>query len=204
MMENIVQWFLTNWIGIILLALGLWVVSWLWKRAETYAAGRGAGVVHLLLTIVFSVIMALLLFVALWVAKVLPINLVKVANNTILDNQAQWEQLPPLGTVMPVWGNDATPGPTEPAGNEDWKNGFIYEVSHSSGCATERSGPQASDPEIACIPNGVDVCVLEFVSSNTVDGRSLRGHVRAGGDGPVVEGWVHSSALSLPAIKPCP
>jgi hypothetical protein len=117
------------------------------------------------------------------------------------------EQLPSLlCTNLQFCPPENIPGSTStpPDGAGDWPVGYTYEVSHSSGSATLRNGSAVDSAVIAEIANGTDLCIAEFVASNTIDGRTLRARVVPGGDNTTMTGWVHTAALASKPLKKCP
>jgi hypothetical protein len=199
------------WWALLLLAFGLYLAFRFWNKAEEYAAGRWAGVVHLVLTLIFFVILAGLLLAAFWFAGWYTLSLLKTANNTMIDIKSEFGDLPPLGTPMPGGGIPVqtlvlTPGqpvqtpvpggstavPTSPGAACEPIPPGEYTITYDPS-ATLRDGPTGKSQFVVEIPKGEKVRVLE---TNCGDGYTERGESRrvkvTWGQ---YTGWIHAVCI---------
>lgn len=200
-LKAIGEFLLEYWWAIGLLALGLWLVFRIWGKAEEYAAGRWQGVVHLILTFLFFLVLSALLFAAFWFAARLPVALLATANNTVIDIKSEWGTLPPLGTRMSqetIGGGKTgsegdTPGDGQSGGGKcEAIPPGTYTVTFDPS-ATLRAEPSGSSKVLGEIPKGstVEVTRTSCGDGYTVSGESRR--VQVNWDG--MTGWLHAITI---------
>lgn len=203
------------WWAILILVAGLYVGYRIWNKAEEFAAGRWAGVVHLVLTLLFFFVLAALIFGLFWFAGWFPLSVLKVANNTVIDIKSEFGDLPPLGTPMPGGGVPVqtlvltpgkpldTPGagstsivPSPPGGGGGQTCEQIppgqYTITYDPS-ATLRDGPSGRSAFIVEIPKGEQVTVTETHCGDgySENGESRRVKVTWG----QYTGWIHAVTI---------
>jgi|PlaIllAssembly_1097288.scaffolds.fasta_scaffold393689_2 hypothetical protein len=188
------------WWALALFGFGIWLGLKIWKKAEEYAAGRMAGVIHLVLTVLFFAALSGLALGLIWYAGWFPLKAFVAANNTIIEIREEWGALPPIGTpmVVPTQGGPSptqanTPNPTQPACPQipTGPHTVIWDPT-----ASLHSGPLGTTPIIAEIPKGQTVMVLE---TSCIDDYDIGGETRRvrviWNNGSEIEGWLHVATI---------
>ena len=199
LLKTIVEYLKEYWWALGLFILGICLVRVIFRKAETYAAGKWEGLIFLGLTVVFFLIICALILAAIPIAERLPVKLFVEGNNAVIRIHDKWGALPPIGTPMviptgPIPTPQNTPDPTQAVcpqistGNHT----VIWDPT-----ASLHSGPLGSSPIIAQIPKGQQVNVLETscVDDYDIGGETRRVRVRWNNGSQEIEGWLHVATI---------